>query len=338
MIANQDRQDRTLTRRRFFALAGAVGVSAGLAACGGTADEGRDDTGNWEFPDGRGGTVRTQGTPSRVVAFTGSAGALVDYGVRVPLVGIFGEARDRDMLGELDPSSVTVVGDAWGQFDIEKYATLEPDLLVTDSYVPGRLWYVPDDNLSTIESANPNVIAVQIAGQRLPDIIARYRALAGALGADTATPAVSAAEQRFAAASQAVRDAVAARPGLRVLAASATPELFYASDPRASADLSYFTELGVEFVVPDRVDPGGYFQSLSWETADRYPADLILLDDRSSGLQPAALADRPVWRSLPAVVAGQVAPWSPIFRFSHAATAPLLERLATTIRDAKRVR
>lgn len=285
MIANQDRQDRTLSRRRFFAVAGAVGMSASLTACGGGTDDGRDDTGSWEFPDGRGGTVRTEATPRRVVAFTGSAGALVDYGVREPIVGIFGEAHARDMLGDLDPDSVTIVGDAWGQFDIEKYATLEPDLLVTDSYVPGRLWYVPDDNLSKIESANPNLIAVEIGGQRLPDIIARYRALAAALGAATATPAVAAAEQRFAAASHAVRDAVAARPGLRVLAASATPELFYAS-----------------------------------------------------GLQPAALADRPVWRSLPAVTAGQVVPWSPIFRFSHAATAPLLERLATTIRDAKKVR
>ncbi|UGT54260.1 ABC transporter substrate-binding protein [Nocardia asteroides] len=319
-------------------MAGAVGLGAALVACAGGADEAADGAGSWEFPDGHGGTIRAGQTPGRVVAFTGSAGALVDYGVRERITGIFGEARSADLLGDLDPNSVTVIGDAWGQFDIEKYATLEPDLLVTDSYVPGRLWYVPDDNLAKIESANPNVVAVEIAGHRLPDIIARYRALAEALGGDTASPAVAAAEQRFAAASQAVRDAVAANPGVRVLAASASPELFYASDPRASADLSYFTELGVDVVVPDQVDPGGYFQSLSWETADRYPADLILLDDRDSSLQPNALADRPVWRNLPAVAAGQVAPWSPIFRFSHAATAPLLERLAASIRDAKKVR
>lgn len=123
-----------------------------------------------------------------------------------------------------------------------------------------------------------------------------------------------------------------------MLAASASPELFYVSDPRASADLRYFTELGVEFVVPDQVDLGGYFQSLSWEIADRYPADLILLDDRSTSLPPDALTGRPVWRGLPAVAAGQVASWSPIFRFSHAATAPLLERLAATIRESRKVR
>ncbi|MFD5179700.1 ABC transporter substrate-binding protein [Nocardia sp. NPDC058379] len=313
-----------------------IGVSAGLAACGST-DDAQGGAGSWEFPDGRGGAVRAGETPRRVVAFTGSAGALADYGVRERIVGIFGEAHAPDLLGDLDAASVTVVGDAWGQFDIEKYATLEPDLLVTDSYVPGRLWYLPDDNLGKIESANPNVVAMEVSGRSLAEILARYRVLAGALGADTAAPAVVAAEQRFAAASQAVRDAVASRPGLRVLAASASPELFYVSDPRSSADLRYFAELGVDFVVPDRVDAGGYFQSLSWETADRYPADLILLDDRSTGLQPTALADRPVWRSLPAVTAGQVAPWSPIFRFSHAATAPLLERLAATIRDSRKM-
>ncbi|MFC4127007.1 ABC transporter substrate-binding protein [Nocardia rhizosphaerae] len=336
MNANPDRPDRALSRRRFFAVAGAVGVSAGLVACGVDAEDG-GSAGNWEFADGRGDTLRLGKAPRRVVAFTGSAGALADYGVRDRVVGIFGEAGSPDLLGELDPKSVTVVGDAWGEFDIEKYALLEPDLLVTDSYVPGRLWYVPDESLSKIEAANPNVLAIEVAGRRLPDIIDRYRILAEALGADPASPAAAAAQQRFAVASQAVRDAVAARPGLRVLAVSASPELCYVSDPRAAADLSYFTELGVDLVVPDQVDPGGYFQSLSWEMADRYPADLILLDDRASGLQPDALAGRPVWRSLPAVAAGQVAPWSPIFRFSHAATAPLLERLAATLRGAEKV-
>lgn len=338
VIANENRHDRVLSRRRLFAVAGMAGVSAGLLACGGGPDDAPDSAEDWEFPDGRGGTVRSGATPSRVVAFTGSAGALADYGVRGRIVGVFGEAHAPHLRGDLDPASVAVVGDAWGEFDIEKYATLEPDLLVTDSYVPGRLWYVPDENLTKIESANQNVVAMEVSGRSLPEIIAQYRALAEALGADTAAPAVTAAQQRFLAASQAVRDASAARPGVRVLAASASPELFYVSDPRASADLRYFTELGVEFVVPERVDAGGYFQSLSWETADRYAADVILLDDRSTGLQPNALADRPVWRSLPAVAAGQVVSWSPIFRFSPAATAPLLERLAATIRDARTVR
>lgn len=331
-IATQDRH-RTLTRRTFFVVAGL----AGLAACADDTGGGPAGTGNWEFADGLGGTVRLDETPSRVVTFTGSAGALADYGVRERIVGVFGEASDPALSGELDTTAVTVLGDAWGQFDLERYATLEPDLLVTDSYVPDRLWYVPDDNLSRIRSANPNVVAIQIGHRRLPEIIDQYRSLAAALGADTAARAVTAAEQRFADAAQAVREAVAANPGVRVLAASASPQLFYVSDPRASADLSYFTELGVAVVVPDQVDPGGFFQSLSWEEADRYPADVILLDDRGSALQPPALAERAIWRGLPAVRGGQVAPWSPVFRFSHAATAPLLERLATAIRDAKPV-
>ncbi|APE35497.1 ABC transporter substrate-binding protein [Nocardia mangyaensis] len=337
VIASQDRQHSSLTRRRFFVVAGAVGLGAGLAACGAGPEEGSSGTGSWEFADGLGETLRLNDTPSRVVAFTGSAGALADYGVRERIVGIFGEASSEQLLGELDTVDVTVIGDAWGEFDLEKYATLEPDLLVTDSYVPERLWYVPDDNLTKIRSANPNVVAVEIANQRLLDIIERYRSLAEALGADTTSAAVAAAEQRFADAAQAVRDAVAARPGLRVLAASANPQLFYVSDPRVSADLRFFTELGVDLVVPDQVDPGGFFQSLSWETADRYDADVILLDDRSIGMSPQALAEQTVWRGLPAVRAGQVAPWSPVFRFSHAATAPLLERLAATIRDANKV-
>ena len=35
---------------------------------------------------------------------------------------------------------------AWGEFSVEKYAGLRPDLLVTHMYDPGALWYVPDES------------------------------------------------------------------------------------------------------------------------------------------------------------------------------------------------
>ncbi|WP_280235145.1 ABC transporter substrate-binding protein [Nocardia cyriacigeorgica] len=322
-------------------MAGIVGVGAALAACGaGSEDEQSGD--GWTFTDDRGNAVTLGATPSRVVAFTGSAGALADYGVREPLVGIFGDVEagkgtPRALAGDLNVDELTVVGDDWGQFDIEKYALLEPDLLVTDTYVPDRLWYIPDDSRQKIESANPNVIAIAIADRGLPAIIGRYEELAAALGADLTAEPVVAATARFTAAAQSVRDAVARRPGIRVLAASATSATFYVSDPRTSADLKYFAELGVELIIPDAVDDGGYFQSLSWEAADRYPADLILLDSRSSAMQPDALAANSVWRSLPAVQAGQVAPWNPVFRFSHAGAAPLLEDLGVVLDRANRL-
>ncbi|WP_280385735.1 ABC transporter substrate-binding protein [Nocardia wallacei] len=328
-----------LTRRGLFAAAGATTVAAALAACGRSPDE-ATGSGDWSFTDDRGKVLRANGIPSRVVAFTGSAAALADYGVAPRIAGVFGDVTaangaKSELAGDLNLDELTVLGNAWGDFHLEKYASLEPDLLVTDMYVPDQLWYVPEDSRSKIESINPNVAAIAVAAQPLPVTIGRYEQLATALGADPNAPAVVRARDRFTAAGQAVREAIAQRPGLRVLAASAAPDTFYVSDPRASADLRYFRELGVDLVVPERVDSQGFYESLSWENADKYPADLILLDGRSSALQPDALAGKPLWRTLPAVRAGQITPWSTVFRFSYAGVAPLLERLATALRSAR---
>ncbi|WP_280276468.1 ABC transporter substrate-binding protein [Nocardia wallacei] len=330
--------ERTRLNRRGLFAAGAA-VLAALAGCGRAPDDDAAGPDTWSFTDDRGKTAHAQGIPSRVVAFTGSAATLADYGLGDRLAGIFGEVRagsgaTSELAGDLDPNRLTVLGNSWGEFDVERYAALEPDLLITDMYVPDGLWYVPDESRSQIESINPNIAAISVAKQPLPTTIGRYEQLAVALGADPAAPPVARARARFDTAAQAVRDAAAAKPELRVLAASAAPDTFYVSDPRASADLSYFRELGVRLVVPERVDSQGFYESLSWENADRYPADLILLDNRSAAVQPDALAGKPLWRTLPAVRAGALAPWSPVYRFSYAGVAPLLERLADAVRNA----
>lgn len=333
-----------LSRRRLLATACAAGLGAVVTACTGRspADDPSAAGGSWSFTDDRGSTVRTDGIPSRIVAFGGSAGLLADYGLQDRVVGVFGEAvtptgQASALAGDLDVQKVTVLGNNWGDFNLEKYASLEPDLLITDEYVPDRLWYVPDSSRDKILAINPNVVAVRIARKTLPQLITRYGELATALGADLNAPRPAQAKARFDAAVQAVRGALAERPGLRVMAASAAPGIFYVSDPRVSADLSYFAELGVDMVVPDNVAGDGFFEELSWERTDKYPADLILLDRRAAALSLDALNANPVWRSLPAVRAGQVADWQPVFRFSPAGAAPLLEDLAAAIRRSAKV-
>ncbi|QIS04392.1 ABC transporter substrate-binding protein [Nocardia brasiliensis] len=333
-----------LSRRRLLATTCAVGLGALAAACTGRspADDPSAGSGSWSFTDDRGSTVHTDGIPSRIVAFGGSAGLLADYGLQDRLVGVFGEALTpagaaSPLAGDLDVTRVSVLGNNWGEFNLEKYASLEPDLLITDEYVPDRLWYVPDSSKDKILAINPNVVAVRIARKTVPQLITRYGELAVALGADLRAPGPARAEQRFDAAVRSVREAVARRPGLRVMAASAAPGIFYVSDPRMSADLSYFAELGVELVVPDTVAADGFFEELSWEHTDKYHADLILLDRRAAAMSLEALDANPVWRGLPAVRAGQVADWQPVFRFSHAGAAPLLEDLAAALGRADKV-
>lgn len=334
---------RRLSRRGLLTAAGAAGLTALLAGCGNDRDVPAAGSGDgpWSFTDDRPQRVDAARRPSRVVAFTGVAAALVDFGLDAQIVGVFGETRRADgsrdpQAGDLDVDRVQILGNAWGEFNLEKYAALRPDLLVTHMYDPGALWYVPDESKDKILPLAPSV-AVTTARVPMTRPIERYAQLAEALGADLSAPKVTTAKARFAAAADAVRQAVKANPGLRVMAASGSPDLFYVSNPKVSTDLMYFAELGVDLVQPTKLEQGDYFEALSWENAAKFPADLILLDNRSTALQPKDLAAKPTWAQLPAVRAGQVTPWDAVPRFSYAGAAPLLENLARAIRDAKKV-
>ena len=57
--------------------------------------------------------------------------------------------------GDLDVDKVTVLGNVWGEFNIEKYAALRPELLITHMYDPDALWYVPDESRDKILSSRP---------------------------------------------------------------------------------------------------------------------------------------------------------------------------------------
>ncbi|MEV4657114.1 ABC transporter substrate-binding protein [Micromonospora sp. NPDC049301] len=335
---------RRLSRRGLLAAGGAATLATLLAGCG------KDDaakpaastgSGPWSFTDDRNQKVEAAARPTRVVAFTGVAAALIDFGLDKQLVGVFGETKRADgtadpQAGDLNIEAVEILGNVWGEFSLEKYAALRPELLVTHMYDPDALWYVPDESKAKILPLAPSV-AVTTARVPMTKPIERYAALAESLGADLSAKKVTDAKARFDAASEAVRQAVKANPGIRVMASSGSPDLFYVSNPKVSTDLMYFAELGVDIVVPTKLEAGDYFEALSWENTAKFPADLILLDNRNTALQPKDLAAKPTWQQLPAVQANQVTPWDAVPRFSYAGAAPLLENLATAIRNAKKV-
>ncbi|MFI9240300.1 ABC transporter substrate-binding protein [Streptomyces sp. NPDC053079] len=334
------------SRRGFLTVGGALGLGALLTACGGgksDSDEGKGSgaagakDGAWSFKDDRGRTAKSPKTPKRIVAFTGTAAALHDFGVEC--VGVFGPTRLGDgkpdpQAGDLDVDKLTILGNAWGEFNIEKYAGLNPDLLISNMFEPEALWYVPEDSKKKILGLAPSV-GLTAARVSMLEPIKRYAALAESLGADLGSRKVLDAKARFEKAAETLRKAAKANP-VKVMAASGSADLFYVSNPAVNADLMYFRELGVDFVVPEKLDQGGYFESLSWENADKYKADLILLDSRTSALQPKDLASKPTWGQLPAVKAGQVSPWLSEPRFSYAGCAPLLEDLAAAVEKAKK--
>ncbi|MFE5810319.1 ABC transporter substrate-binding protein [Streptomyces sp. NPDC056491] len=337
----------SFTRRGFVAAGGALGLVAVLAACGGTdkakGDGGKDNgaaaAGAWTFKDDLGKDVSSPAKPKNIVAFTGTAAALYDYGVTVK--GVFGPTKTADgkpdvQAGSLDISKVEILGNVYDEFNVEKFAALQPDLLVTNSW-DGTYWYVPEASKDKILGLAPHA-AIKVGGDvALDKALERTAELAKSLGADLNSKKTVDSKARFEAAAAKVREATKANPGVKVLVGSGSDALFYASTPDTSADLKYFKQLGVEFITPDKLDEGGFFEGLSWENAGKYKADVILLDNRTGTLQPEQLKDRPTWAELPAVKAGQVTPRVTEPIYSYDKCAQILEDLAKSIQNAKKV-
>ncbi|MEU5215843.1 ABC transporter substrate-binding protein [Streptomyces sp. NPDC020807] len=344
-----------LTRRGLIAAGSVLGLGAALAACGGETKDSSSPKGSssatapaksgaWEFKDDRGVVAKAKTTPKRIVAFTGTAAALKDFGVES--VGVFGPTYVEDpktkqrkpdvQAGDLDINKVGVIGNVWGEFKIEEYLKLQPELLVTDMWEKNDLWYVPAEQKEKILKVAPSV-ALWAADNSMPTVLQRHADLAASLGADVETAQIKADKARFEAAAERVRKAAQGKKDIKVLIGSGSPDLFYVSTPVRPTDTLFFKELGVNLVVPNKLDAGGWFEGLSWENVDKYKADVIMLDNRTGTLQPEQLKSKPTWAALPAVKAGQVIPRVTEPIYSYAKCAPLLEDLAKALENAKKV-
>jgi iron complex transport system substrate-binding protein len=338
-----------LTRRGILAAGGVLGLGAVLTACGDDdAKSGGSDTksgkasGPWTFKDDRGTTVKLDKIPTNIVAFTGVAAALHDYGISVK--GVFGPTKTQDgkpdvQAGDMDITKVKNLGNVWGQFNVEQYAALAPEVLITTTFdAAGTLWYVPEESKDKIAKLAPSV-AISAYDRKLDVALGRMLELAKSLGADVTDTKVTDAKKRFEDASARLRAAAKAKPNIKVMAGSASQDLFYVSGSNLSLDLEYFKALGVNFVEPSekaKAVGGGWYESLSWENVDKYGADIIMMDDRSSTIQPADITEG-TWKKLPAVKAGQIIARSPEPILSYDKCVALVEDLAVALEKAKKV-
>ncbi|GAB3964580.1 hypothetical protein GCM10027615_07550 [Plantactinospora veratri] len=215
---------RQFTRRNLLGAAGALGLTALLGACGQDDDPGTEtgSGGAWSFTDDRGQTAAAASRPDRVVAFVGTAAALYDFGVTDQLVGVFGPTKRADgsadvQAGELPVAGLTVIGNTWGEFNIETYASVKPQLLVTHEYEKNSLWYVPDESKDQIVPLAPTV-ALVASRAPLDRVIGRHAELAAALGADLNAAKVTEAKARFETAAASIR-----RPSRRTPESGCSP-------------------------------------------------------------------------------------------------------------------
>ncbi|WP_192918090.1 hypothetical protein [Streptomyces spectabilis] len=120
--------------------------------------------------------------------------------------------------GDLDVGKLTSLGTSWGQFNVEKYTTLRPDVLISNMLPPPALWFVPEESGKKIGALAPS-IGTDGARASLLEPLQRYTELAEALGGDLESARARAAKSRFQQAERTLRKAAKAHRGLKVLAA-----------------------------------------------------------------------------------------------------------------------
>ncbi|TWE14087.1 ABC transporter substrate-binding protein [Prauserella muralis] len=324
-----------LSRRRFLGGALALGATATLAACGYQEDTGGSGTSQaWSYTDDRGRKLGGD-RPKRIVAQVTAAAALWEFGIRP--VGIFGPSKlpngEKDPLaGPIDLGKVQSLGNVWGEFNYDRYVSLEPDLLISVMYLRDELWYVPAEQAEAVEKAAPT-LGVDLAGVSMPDGIEKFRTLAKALGADVNTPRINEAKATFERAGQNFADAAKTVNGKTALLVSATKEGMWAGNAQGFPSSKQMAEAGLTFLEPKAPGDGNYWEQLSWENAGKYRSDIILLDNRHGNLQSEQLkASYPTWRQLPAVRAGNVFAWNPETPFYYEAATEQLDRLGSSLR------
>ncbi len=132
---------------------------------------------------------------------------------------------------------------------------------------------------------------------------------------------------------EAFKAAVAKKPNLTVLPVWAGTDALYVAATEGSSELSDFASWGLKLITPELSDANAYWETVSWESVDKYQPDLIIVDNRASTTMETALA-QPTWTTMKAAAAGQVADWPAFWLRTYGTYASELDRLTAAIEAA----
>lgn len=351
----------TLPRRplRALVLAAVVACALTLAGCSGTSgtetapDGGRGGGGGgdarttgWSYQDATGTTIRLDHRPERVVALDDLAISMVRSGLHP--VGTFGrlplaeddrwDGLDTDGIADVGSASTTDgAGDGSDGIDVDRVAALRPDLIVTTIAPVDASGTLPTDHVGTgIADAPQQRELAKIApvaevrwGGDGGDVVRDVTDLTLSLGAEQSV--VDAAETEFDDAASAL-EAATRDHDVRLTALYADHDGVYVARPEDVPALQLWASHGADLTVPG---PKGYAWGVySWPNAGKVRGDVLLLSDQ--GYQADDLVRQPTFADQPALVAGQVHPWtSPVLDYASQAAA--MRQLATWITESERV-
>jgi iron complex transport system substrate-binding protein len=285
----------------------------------------------WSYTASTGNTVTLDEVPTRIIASQDAAAGLIPLGIRP--VGIYADSpvADAKALEGLDLTGIEIIGQAWGEVDIEKAAALAPDLVIAEYWPLDGAWSGGEDVVNALTPLAPITGVTQ--GDSILSLIEDYEALATGLGADLSKPEIAADKAAFETSLAAFKAATAAKPNLTALAVWAGSDALYVAATAGAAELMDFKAWGLNLIDPEVADDRGYWETLSWENTDKYQPDLILVDNRQAATMETALA-QPTWTLMKAAEAGAVTDWPAFWLRNYKAYAGELDKLTAAINAA----
>ena len=324
-------------RRSAAAVALSILAAVAITACGSDSAASQGSGGPWTYTDGSGKTVELESRPARIIAHSHAAAALMSFGIRPVAIYADTPIEEDPGLEDLDLDGIEILGETWGEIDVAKAANLNPDLIVAD-------WWPVDEAYSGVEEGvkeeskkiadlAPMVGSAQ--GDSVVELIEGYEGLARSLGADLDAEDVAGQKQRFEDAVAAFEAATAAKPDLTALAVSPTTDLLYVAVPEHAPELLDFRRWGLDVIVPDNPDKGfPYWENLSWENADKYQPDLLLIDDRTYPSNRRQAERQPTWDTIEAARHRSEVAWPAYWVHTYADYAEQLEALTAAIEQS----
>lgn len=328
-----------LSRRSLLTAASGAAAATVAARMMGFA-QATPSTGAWSFTDDKGVTVNLPERPTRIVADVSAAAALWDFGIQP--IAVFGwtsnEPADSPVWGAINKDEIEIITGEESSPDLEKLIGLKPDLVITLTWEPDNAteyWSLDTDGeYARVQEIAP-LIAIAASGSAAASTD-RFAELAGLLGADLASPALATAKADYETATAAFTVLAAEKSDLSILFLYADPDQIYIASFQDWADLAMYESLGLSIVDPG-IPQWEYWETLSWEQALKYPADVVFQSTRLGTLSIEELTVHPAFKFHPAAAAGQIGPWNQDFIMSYQGLTAAFTDLSETLSKANKV-
>lgn len=323
-------------------LAASVMCALALCSCG-TGDNDRsadsadsnDHQQAWSYTDDIGTTVDLDHRPETIASLLdGTTATLISRGVDVAASPL--EDANDAMFEHAETDTGDIEGISTGtamQIDVEKLASVEPDLIVDATAGDELLAASANEDIEDIAP----VVGLNTGGPDTESILSSADRFADALTGDSGSG--DDATDRYDTAAEELSAATRENPDVQVAVVMPTTNALWVNNPEVTPYLVTLNNLGVRFVPVSASEQSTVSQSeeISWEEVTDFPADIIL----SYGMWPVS---QPGWDRIGAVRSGQVhnlddsEDWAGGFAlYTYDNYAQIFSRLAEVIRMSTRV-